>query len=493
MCLVFYMCLPQKLRERLTEKQEPLVGSVMRCVDEGMAHHFIENHKMSDLSVDATLALIGLAGKGVDNSELSRINISPDDSNEFLYTGLGMPRAISEPFSPQSVTPRGRLPPGGQGLGSDDELFMKKFGEFVESDEDPGSRIPKAPWGSGKGFVITKNKSYQNQINGLQQNKSSAVAHDNITQKEISMRAFTASQLGDRGKIDRKISTSSDEDRTKRRVNNLLSFYKHNDELPQLVARTVPVDDFIVADSLNKRLIITDKEINLVKSVIASRRRSSVKPALVRTSKIKSSSSSSLLSGNLPCTDPTFMTTNEMEADTLIETEIEVGDDPSTPISSQVELQQLQVEVVVKMESSDFDDAIGSSSSDTKLTSNTKHTNITNITTYLNESRSSMGSPTIGTTGRQLIDSIDERELCDLSNSDSSVSSVSVQQLIVPMHVVEDNPIMIPLDKNHLILPAYHKRSIEMAVASGPRAPSNSNIGEDMISMISIIFTETCH
>lgn len=41
----------QKLRERLKEKHDPLIGSVMRCVDDSMAYNFMQQHKESNLSI----------------------------------------------------------------------------------------------------------------------------------------------------------------------------------------------------------------------------------------------------------------------------------------------------------------------------------------------------------------------------------------------------------------------------------------------------------
>ena len=64
------MCVSQKLKERLKERGDPQMGSVMRCVDEHVVHRFLAQHRGYNMSVDAILAQVGASRSA--SSNLSR-------------------------------------------------------------------------------------------------------------------------------------------------------------------------------------------------------------------------------------------------------------------------------------------------------------------------------------------------------------------------------------------------------------------------------------
>ncbi len=63
-------CNEQKLKAHLKSKHDPLLGSIMRCVDESMVYHFMEKYEGYSMSVEAILVLIGNA--------LGSSSVSPD-------------------------------------------------------------------------------------------------------------------------------------------------------------------------------------------------------------------------------------------------------------------------------------------------------------------------------------------------------------------------------------------------------------------------------
>lgn len=111
--------LRQKILERLKDKHDPMLGPIMRCIDDALLFHFMEQFKGYSMSVDAVIALIGKS-LGSDNTILKPKETTPDnvelviEKQPFVADGYGVrsPKFIANANRPVSPHRETMVPPG---------------------------------------------------------------------------------------------------------------------------------------------------------------------------------------------------------------------------------------------------------------------------------------------------------------------------------------------------------------------------------------------
>ena len=455
----------QKLRGRLTENQDPFVGNVMRCVDDSMAHHLLECRKDLDLSVDDALALIGFkAGKGTENIDLSKQLLFPEIITEIIHPAGEINQVILDTI--EGLTPRTR--------GSEDEDSSASIPVAVPV------TVPKiqAPWGGGKGCLLTPRRKKKAKIIQLQNHTRHVVTHkhehDNMNQKELSLRSFTAALSDGKLHIERENSFNVESTmKMKQGSSSRLSFLEHNESLPHLIASTVPPTDFFMADSLNKILTITDKEMDDVKSRARPRKGNANSESKLLKAQLSKGNSTGTLGTN---DDPTFITMTDKGLDTDNYSDDEI-DNPKNSRSGESTGHQVSSNTDI------FHNAI----SDYNFRTSGEFPSILedDISQHSEEQEK---APKIEKKSDSLPLNIEFDDNCDKSKSDErSVSTISQAPIDNnETKLNEEDPILFPIRKNSFVPQPisvnYHRKNLEimisMSKAKACTYPPCANLGE---------------
>ena len=257
----------------MNEQEDPLVGAAMRCMDEGMAHQFLEHHKNSELSVDATIALMGLSSsssslqqqrerkRGEVKSVIFRserncsTNIQRNKSNFELNF-----EEISEHIGPE-------------------------FFKILKKSDDFNTKLKTNPWG---GSLCSRPMKKQNKLKSstLRANLHDVMTHrfqeESIGIKVLSGRLSLWGENTDPagpqpGEGPRVISSgggnlnlNTHSGRRIHTANALQRVHQHNDALPSLIAlsASLSTSQQSIVNTLNHVLKISDTEIEEIKESV---------------------------------------------------------------------------------------------------------------------------------------------------------------------------------------------------------------------------------
>jgi hypothetical protein len=76
----------KKLYEYLLERKDPMMGTIMRCVDESMVYHFMHTYQGFTMSIEAILAILGNSlGTSIVNPEIPSETIMGDDELAIIH------------------------------------------------------------------------------------------------------------------------------------------------------------------------------------------------------------------------------------------------------------------------------------------------------------------------------------------------------------------------------------------------------------------------
>ena len=165
----------QRLKERLTKVDDPLIGDVMRCVDYSMVHYILESHKDLNLTVDATLDSMGFPKEKKMQTE-PRV-----EGEEIKYYDL-----VESPSAIDS---------GSWDMLPDSSLCSYSHVNFDSKDKEYSFHGVKTqiPWGMGREYSLKSKKLLSKSFSTDAGTKYWNPRRNdciNVTQKELSLRAF---------------------------------------------------------------------------------------------------------------------------------------------------------------------------------------------------------------------------------------------------------------------------------------------------------------